>query len=306
MTWMNRETLSGALAVIFMATGVLWAADWPMWGGGPARNGVSAETNLPTAFDAGAKHPQTGQLDPSAFKNIKWIAPLGSQTYGNPMVAGGRVFVGTNNDPGRDPARAGDYGVVLCLDEQTGRLLWQLTAPKLRAGGVSDFEQVGICSAASVDGDRAYVVTNRCEVICLDVKGLSDGNDGPFRDEAKYVAGPGEPPIEVRPGDADIIWVFDMRDELGVGRWRAAVRYHVQRPRLDRPAYPVTQLARARVPRQAERQAAGRGAIGDQLADVQMPLVIAGLWRGERARDGDLRRRRRLLLCVRAGTCRGG
>ena len=31
-------------------------------------------------------------------KNVKWVAKLGSQTYGNPVVAGGQVYVGTNND----------------------------------------------------------------------------------------------------------------------------------------------------------------------------------------------------------------
>jgi hypothetical protein len=36
-------------------------------------------------------------------KNVKWMAELGSQSYGNPVVAGGMVFVGTNNEGLRDP-----------------------------------------------------------------------------------------------------------------------------------------------------------------------------------------------------------
>jgi len=61
-----------------------------------------------------------------------------------------------------------------------------------------------------------YAVTNRCEVICLDADGMADGNDGRFTGEAQYAAGPGKPPVEVGPTDADILWRFDMREELGV------------------------------------------------------------------------------------------
>ena len=32
-----------------------------------------------------------------------------------------------------------------------------------------------------------YVVTNKCEVVCLDIEGFKNGNDGPFMDEANYV-----------------------------------------------------------------------------------------------------------------------
>jgi outer membrane protein assembly factor BamB len=56
---------------------------------------------------------------------------------------------------------------------------------------------------------------------------LKDGNNGPFKDEAKYVVKdvvidkgkPTEhpaPPIEPGPTDADIVWRYDMLDELGV------------------------------------------------------------------------------------------
>src|SRR5262245_21165378 len=48
------------------------------------------------------------------------------------------------------------------------------------------------------------------------MKGLADGNGGPFKDEGQYIAGPGNTPVDLLPADADILWVFDMRDELGV------------------------------------------------------------------------------------------
>ena len=57
-----------------------------MWGGTPDRNMVSSMKGLPTTWDVKTK------------KNIKWVAELGSQAYGNPVVANGMVFVGTNNE----------------------------------------------------------------------------------------------------------------------------------------------------------------------------------------------------------------
>ena len=44
---------------------------------------------------------------------MKWVAALGSQTYGNPVVADGKVFVGTNNEGLRDPKQGGDRGVLI-------------------------------------------------------------------------------------------------------------------------------------------------------------------------------------------------
>ena len=43
------------------------------------------------------------EWDVKTKKNVKWVADLGSQSYGNPVVAGGMVFVGTNNELLRDP-----------------------------------------------------------------------------------------------------------------------------------------------------------------------------------------------------------
>ncbi|HTE20370.1 MAG TPA: PQQ-binding-like beta-propeller repeat protein, partial [Armatimonadota bacterium] len=55
-----------------------------------------------------------------------------------------------------------------------------------------------------------------CEAVCLDVNGMANGNDGPYKDEAKYLTAAGQPAHQVGPTDGDIIWRFDMREELGV------------------------------------------------------------------------------------------
>src|SRR3989449_4922349 len=96
--------------------------DWPMWGGTPDRNMVSNMKGLPLEWDVKSK------------KNVKWVAQLGSQSYGNPVVAGGMVFVGTNNEALRDPKQPGDRGVLMAFRESNGEFLWQHTHEKLAAG----------------------------------------------------------------------------------------------------------------------------------------------------------------------------
>jgi outer membrane protein assembly factor BamB len=91
-----------------------------------------------------------------------------------------------------------------------------LVIPKLASGKVNDWEGLGLLSSPCVEGNRVYVVTSRCEVLCLDTEGMANGNDGPFMDEAQYVVGPGKPKAKIGPKDADIIWRYDMMDELGV------------------------------------------------------------------------------------------
>ncbi|HUR45061.1 MAG TPA: PQQ-binding-like beta-propeller repeat protein, partial [Candidatus Saccharimonadales bacterium] len=205
-----------------------FASDWPQWGGlNPGRNMYSPEKGLPSRFEPGQLKPGTEEVDMKTTKNVKWVVKLGSQSYGNATVANGRVYVGTNNDTPRNKKHGGDRSILMCFDEKTGEFLWQLVVPKLAAGKVNDWENLGLFSSPNVDGDNVYLVTSRCEVLCLDAKGMKDGNNGPFKDEGKYVVKdvvidkgkPTEhpaPPIEPGPTDADIVWRYDMLDELGV------------------------------------------------------------------------------------------
>jgi outer membrane protein assembly factor BamB len=172
------------------------AQDWPMWGGTAERNMASAMKALPESWDA------------KAGTNIKWKAQIGTTSNGNPVVADGKIFLGTNNSNPRDPQTTGDKGVLMCFRESDGRFLWQAATDKLEAGGDADWPEEGVCSSPAVEGKRLYYVTNRGELVCLDTKGFMDGeNDGPFQDEA-YKG----------PTDADIVWKLDMRKELGVAQ----------------------------------------------------------------------------------------
>ena len=208
--------LSGLLG-LGLTLPMSYAEDWPSWGGNdPGRNMYSPARGLPSQFDPGKAKPGSEEIDLKSTRNVKWVAKLGSQAYGNAVVAGGKVFIGTNNENPRDAQHQGDRSILLCLDEKTGELLWQLVVPKLASGKVNDWENLGLLSSPCVEGNRVYLVTSRCEVVCLDTEGQANGNDGPFLDEAQYVVGPGKPKARIGPKDADLIWRYDMMDELGV------------------------------------------------------------------------------------------
>ncbi|RMG00446.1 MAG: pyrrolo-quinoline quinone, partial [Planctomycetota bacterium] len=151
-------------------------------------------------------------FNPETGENIKWTADLGSKNYSSPIVAEGCVFIGANNASPRDPRHEGDRAILLCLEEQTGRLRWQLVCPRLRWDNdiYLDWPQIGMCSPPTVENGYVYVVTNRFEVVCLDIDGMADGNDGPFVDEGRHMVPEGDPPLDVTPIDADIVWLFDL------------------------------------------------------------------------------------------------
>ncbi len=169
--------------------------DSPQMGLSHLRNNVTAAKNIPTEWD------------PASGKNIKWTAKLGSQTYASPVVANGKILIGTNNGNGyvkRYPSKV-DLGCLLCFDEATGKFLWQHSNEKLPQGRVVDWEQLGICSSPYVEGDRLWYVTNRDEITCLDLEGfLDDENDGPFKEEPNK-----------NKDEADIVWKVDMMGKLG-------------------------------------------------------------------------------------------
>ena len=176
------------------AVGALSAADWPMWGGRPDRNMVSDEKGIPRTWDIKAK------------TNVKWVAEIGSQSYGNPVVAEGKVFLGTNNQLERNPKFKGDHGVMMVFDEKTGEFLWQMAHAKLESGRVNDWPEQGVCSSPAVHEGVVYYLSNRAEVMAMDVEGFRDGeNDGPYTEET-----------ETTKIDGDIIWKLDMYNDLGV------------------------------------------------------------------------------------------
>jgi len=170
-----------------------------LWGGSVQRNLVNlTEKGIATDWAV----PVNIKKDKG--RNIKWWVQLGTKAYGGPIIADGKVFVGTNNKFPREKAVKGDKGILMCFDAANGNFLWQSVHDKLPIGRVQDWPEEGVCSSPVVEGDRLWYCSNRCEVICASTGGLAAGNRGVTDEKYKSKT------------DADIIWRLDMRAQFRV------------------------------------------------------------------------------------------
>src|SRR5262245_6602641 len=178
--------------------------DHTMFGGTPERNFVNLhETGFSHEFPKSEDDEKIRVLG----NRVKWKEALGSRTYGGPIVVGGKVVIGTNNENPRNKRDRGkatddypegppvDKCILMCFDEKTGKFLWQMVHDKLASGQVHDWPREGLCSTPTVVGDRIFYCSNRCDVVCLDVNGFLDGkNDGIQNEQYKDKI------------DGDVIW----------------------------------------------------------------------------------------------------
>src|SRR5690349_11248896 len=125
MAWSthSREEAKGA------PDGAAAVRGWIMFGGSISRNFVNPfERNIASEWS----------VEPGSEKNIQWSTDLGSKAYGGPIIAGGKVFVGTNNKKPRNPRDIDnvkkvplDKGIIMCFRESDGKFLWQAVHDKL-------------------------------------------------------------------------------------------------------------------------------------------------------------------------------
>ncbi|MGL6226155.1 MAG: PQQ-binding-like beta-propeller repeat protein [Thermoguttaceae bacterium] len=178
-----------------------------------AEQGRSSTSKYPESFEPGRRDPRSGQFLATG-KNVRWAVPIGFPTYATPVVANGKVLIGTLNNEPYVPERGGSRNVLLCFDEKTGEFLWELALPKNDGIPYFDSYCVGISSTPTVIGDEVFLTTGRGEVLCLDLCGLTNGNTGPYQEESLlYAAEPGQS-VGMTEKDADIIWRYDMFREL--------------------------------------------------------------------------------------------
>jgi outer membrane protein assembly factor BamB len=124
--------LLSTLMILISAAGA--APNWPQWRG-PGGLGVSDEKNLPTEW--------------SPTMNIKWKTPIAGRGHSSPVVWGNRIFLTTAIEgpvvPGAKAVKHMDgdqeflhpdsIGAdhkqtfkVICLNANTGKILWEQTA----------------------------------------------------------------------------------------------------------------------------------------------------------------------------------
>ncbi len=193
-------------AVTFADEQAAPAAGAPLirWGAGVSSNNASDARNLPA--------------DPNSVAPL-WEIKLGTHQYSIPTIDRGRIYIATDDAgvdrPGYKPTGG---GVLRCVDQVTGKLIWQFITPRYMAGVKAPYHydqwKCGICSGPLVEGDRVYVVGSRGEVLCLNRNGQANGNTGPFTDELAYMGIDANiPGSALGPTDGDIIWRYNMLDE---------------------------------------------------------------------------------------------
>jgi len=177
-----------SLFIVLLLSRDVRAEDWPMFGRSHTRNAVSPEKNPPTWWQIEERDGK-GKIIQAA-KNILWSASLGSITYGDPVVEDGRIWVGTNS--GKFDWKE-DASVLACLDAKTGRTLYRYVSPRLGLGSNLDWPGSSMACSPLIEGDRLWFVSNRCEVVCLDLTPLRQGT-----------------------GEPTLLWKLDMLKKLNV------------------------------------------------------------------------------------------
>jgi outer membrane protein assembly factor BamB len=93
----------------------------------------------------------------------------------------------------------------MAFREATGEFMWQAAYEKLSSGRANDWPFQGIASSPLVLGEIAYFTSNRGVVVAVDIQGFHDKeNDGEFKTETQTGI-----------HDPDVIWQFDMMEEVG-------------------------------------------------------------------------------------------
>lgn len=136
----------------FAASSAAKSADWLHWRG-PAQNGHSLEKGLPADFDPALK----------AKGNVAWTAPFGGRSA--PLIMDGRIYVMQGFGEGQ-----GESERVVCLEEKTGKKLWEHVERIYHSDIVSS--RLGWTPlAADPAAGTVFAHTTAGNLICLDKAG---------------------------------------------------------------------------------------------------------------------------------------
>lgn len=161
---MRTPVASGFLLFVAAAlsVGPAAAGDWPRFRG-PNGNGISPDTVAPP-------------VKFSATENLKWSVALPGEGVSSPIVVGDRVFITAYSGYGYEPGDLLDLKRhLLCLDRQTGKILWQKSVeavlPEDSFSGLG-VPAHGYASHTPVsDGKRVYAFFGKSGVYAYDLDG---------------------------------------------------------------------------------------------------------------------------------------
>lgn len=139
------------------------AADWPRFRG-PNGGAVSEDSNTPVNW--------------SPSENIVWRTQLPGPGTSSPITTGGKVLLTCYTGFGVEQNNPGDPGklerVLVCLDETTGKLLWQRAIKGVENEDRWDgfLTSHGYASSTpATDGERVYVLFGKAGVVAFDLAG---------------------------------------------------------------------------------------------------------------------------------------
>ena len=148
---MTRSLRVLVLSVIVLGiAGTVLADNWERFRG-PNGDGISSDKNIPVTF--GPK------------ENLLWKVPIPGAGNSSPVVWGKRVFIHTASADAKQR-------MLLCLDADTGKTLWEKTIPGTKVPVRYDSSQAS--STPVTDGEAVYVAFWNGKDIILaayDVKG---------------------------------------------------------------------------------------------------------------------------------------
>jgi outer membrane protein assembly factor BamB len=192
-----------------LLTAPVTAEDWTQFRG-PNGTGVSASTGLPTEFG-----PQ---------KNVVWKTAL-PPGHSSPVLAGDRIFLTAHTGE-----KQGYKLLVICLDRQTGKMLWQREVPRTTAGRLQNVNGPASPSPVS-DGQNVYAFFQEFGLVSFDAAGKSRWKLplGPFN----MFYGFGASPILA---DGLVILPVDQDNPnsflIGVDKNSGRVRWKTERPEV--------------------------------------------------------------------------
>jgi outer membrane protein assembly factor BamB len=147
MSKIKHILLALLIASLFLTPAI--AEDWSQFRG-PNGTGVSITTGLPTEF--------------GPDKNVLWKTPL-PPGHSSPVLSRNRIFITAHSKE-----KENHKLLVICLDRQTGKLLWQREVPRTQTGRLQLVN--GPASPSPVtDGENVYVFFQEFGMISYDASG---------------------------------------------------------------------------------------------------------------------------------------
>jgi outer membrane protein assembly factor BamB len=159
------------ILIMVLATAVHADANWTQFRG-PGARGVGEGDGLPDRW--------------SATENVAWKTDIPGRGWSSPIVWGNRVFLTTvvNLGESEEPKKGLYFGgdrldapdsvhqwKVLCLDLDSGRVLWQRQVHEGKPPSSIHIKNSFASETPVTDGDRVYVYFGNLGLFCFDMDG---------------------------------------------------------------------------------------------------------------------------------------